>query len=262
MGGLDLSDRDVQAMLRVTARHGDDAGDGEVLPVLPVQLLHDLRDLIACDHLSVSGQDTPRRRTFAGQLLADGPLPSDAPPEELFWAHYWESLPCSYPDRTGDLVSVTMASDFYSLRALHDTGMYVDYLGPFGVERELMVVLPSGPGRTLRLLFSRGPGPDFTERDRALLTLLRPHLQAAYVTAERRRLGQAPLTARQREILQYVAAGLTNDQIGRRLAVSPGTVRKHLENVFARLDVTSRTAAVARADLDDAGPAGGHIVTG
>ena len=259
MTGLDLRERDVQAMLRVTSRYGDGADDGELLPW---QLLHDLRELVACDSLTASGQDTPARAVFGNQMLADDAPSGDLPPDEVFWGHYWDSLSCSYPDRTGDLVSVTMESDFYSLPALHDTGMYVDYLGPWGVERELMVVLPSGPGRTVRLLFARGPGPGFTERDRALLTLLRPHIQAAYVTAQRRRLGQEPLTPRQREILQYVAAGLTNDQIARRLAVSPGTVRKHLEHIFARLDVTSRTAAIAHADLERSGPAGSHIVTG
>jgi DNA-binding NarL/FixJ family response regulator len=42
-----------------------------------------------------------------------------------------------------------------------------------------------------------------------------------------------------------VAAGHDNTAIARRLALSPGTVRNHLENVYARLGVTSRTAAVA-----------------
>jgi hypothetical protein len=36
------------------------------------------------------------------------------------------------------------------------------------------------------LVLYRGPGPDFSERDRAVLTLLRPHLHQAYLHAERR----------------------------------------------------------------------------
>jgi DNA-binding NarL/FixJ family response regulator len=44
-----------------------------------------------------------------------------------------------------------------------------------------------------------------------------------------------------------VAEGLTNGQISRRLGVSEGTVRKHLENIYARLQVSSRAAAVTRA---------------
>lgn len=54
------------------------------------------------------------------------------------------------------------------------------------------------------------------------------------------------LTARQQEILQCVESGNTNRQIARRLHVSEATVGKHLENIYQRLDVNSRTAAVAR----------------
>jgi DNA-binding CsgD family transcriptional regulator len=54
------------------------------------------------------------------------------------------------------------------------------------------------------------------------------------------------LTTREREILDHVAAGLTNAEIAERLWISPGTVRKHLENVYAKLNVTNRTAAAAR----------------
>jgi DNA-binding NarL/FixJ family response regulator len=43
------------------------------------------------------------------------------------------------------------------------------------------------------------------------------------------------------------AAGHTNTQIARRLGISEGTVRTHLENIYERLDVSSRTAAVTRA---------------
>jgi DNA-binding NarL/FixJ family response regulator len=54
-----------------------------------------------------------------------------------------------------------------------------------------------------------------------------------------------PLTVRQQEILHLVRLGMANKRISRILGISEGTVRKHLENVFERLDVQSRTAAVA-----------------
>lgn len=54
------------------------------------------------------------------------------------------------------------------------------------------------------------------------------------------------LTPREREVVVLVAAGNTNAEIARQLWISPGTVRRHLENVFAKLDVHTRTAAVAR----------------
>jgi DNA-binding CsgD family transcriptional regulator len=166
---------------------------------------------------------------------------------DVFWAHYWDCLLCSYPDRTGDVRSVTRISDFYSARQWHATGMYSDYVRPAGFEHELMLCLPGAPGRTVRLIFFRGPGQDFSERDRALLALLRPHLLEAYADAELRRRGIPALTTRQWELLRLVAEGYTNSQIARRLGLSEATVRKHLENIYSRLRVSSRTAAVTRA---------------
>jgi DNA-binding CsgD family transcriptional regulator len=57
---------------------------------------------------------------------------------------------------------------------------------------------------------------------------------------------QVQLTAREREVLAWVARGKTNAEIARLLWLAPGTVRKHLENVYAKLGVSTRTAAVAR----------------
>ncbi len=93
---------------------------------------------------------------------------------------------------------MTKISDFYSARQLHDTGMYCDYSRPVGIEHHLRLCLPAGPGpvarlgRTVELIFFRDSGPDFSERDRALLALLRPHLHQAYVDAARRRRGDPP----------------------------------------------------------------------
>jgi DNA-binding CsgD family transcriptional regulator len=103
-----------------------------------------------------------------------------------------------------------------------------------------MCCLPASGSRSPRLLFFRSTD-SFGERDRLLLTLLRPHL------LELRRPTPAPLTARQFELLRLVASGSSNAEIAATLFVSPHTVRKHLENIFARLEVTTRTAAVARA---------------
>lgn len=70
------------------------------------------------------------------------------------------------------------------------------------------------------------------------------------VTAWFRTGGTAPfpeLTEREREVLDLVARGLTNAEIAGRLVVSDKTVRNHVSNVFAKLHVTTRAGAVARA---------------
>jgi DNA-binding CsgD family transcriptional regulator len=60
------------------------------------------------------------------------------------------------------------------------------------------------------------------------------------------RVAEVPLTAREREVLAWVARGKTNAEIAELLWLAPGTVRKHLENVYSKLGVNTRTAAVAR----------------
>ena len=241
-----VSENDMRTMLRIVSDHRSDLAPAG----LPPSLLAELMDLVRCDEVEFVGQDTPGQTVWFDQFLpaetGDG-----APDEQVYWEHYWDS-PCSYPDRSGDVRSVMMISDFCSTRQWHRTGMYNEYVRPWGGEHEILLCLPAGHMRTARLILSRGPGPDFTERDRALLTLLRPHLHQAYLDAEHRRRPTPKLTPRHWELLRLVAAGHTNAQIARRLSVTEKTVGKHLENIYARLQVSSRTAAVTRAFPDGA----------
>lgn len=57
----------------------------------------------------------------------------------------------------------------------------------------------------------------------------------------------APLTAREREVLQLVAAGLADKEIADRLGLSPHTIHRHVSNILTKLDLPSRSAAVAHA---------------
>jgi DNA-binding NarL/FixJ family response regulator len=66
--------------------------------------------------------------------------------------------------------------------------------------------------------------------------------------ARRRRAAKLTALARHRELL-HLAAGHTNVQIARRLCVSEGTVRTHLENIYRLLQVSSRTAALVQTPL-------------
>jgi len=249
--------RDLRTLAGIVS---EDRGEPQAYGLAP-SLLSDLSGLIRCDFLSFVGMDTAQQ---ADLFMQGAPLEPGDDCEETeedsapFWQHYWDSPCCSYPDRTGDLRSITKISDFYSARQWRNTGMHRDYLR---IGHEIMVCLPAGPrwaadpgrqvgGPSVRLLFFRESGPDFSERDRALLTLLRPHLHQAYLDAERQRLSTPQLTPRHWELLRLVATGHTNSQVARRLGVTEATVRKHLENIYARLRVSSRTAAVTRAFPD------------
>jgi DNA-binding CsgD family transcriptional regulator len=214
---------------------------------MPPAVLAGLADLVRCDLVSFSDFDVACTTQYVDQehdgqgVRTVGVRTDEVDP---FWRHYWSSAFCSYPTRTGDARTVTTLSDFCSPREWRASPMYVEVFGGDGIEHELMCCLATQGTRSQRVLLCRAGGQDFDDRDRMVMALLRPHLadlhmQAASVTS-------TVLTPRQTELLRLVAAGLSTAQIAETLYLSPGTVRKHLENIFARLGVTSRTAAVMR----------------
>ncbi|HEX7525292.1 MAG TPA: helix-turn-helix transcriptional regulator, partial [Gaiellaceae bacterium] len=82
-----------------------------------------------------------------------------------------------------------------------------------------------------------------------------PHLLQLRGTTEARRRARATvpaapdglLTEREAEVLLHVAEGMRNREIAEALWIAPGTVRKHLDNIYAKLGVHSRAAAAAGA---------------
>ncbi len=252
---LTASEQDLRTLVGIVSDERDD------LPSqgLPLSLLSDLKVQIPCDFLLCHGYDTTLQRHWFAQQIPedddDGDV-NDIENIQLFWDHYWDCQPCSFPDRAKDLRTIVKISDFYSVRQWHASAMYRDFIRPQGLDNHIQMCLSeppgpdAGPGRTVRLFFLRASGPDFSERDRALLTLLRPHLQQAFHDAERRRSPVPDLTPRQWDLLHLIARGRTNIQIARQLGLSEGTVRTHLENIYGRLHVSNRTAAVVRAYPD------------
>lgn len=213
--------------------------------------------LFPADQITLCDLDWRHRR---GRLRGLAPAWNAQGEEEVydegadaaFWDHFWPTINCSYTERIPRLrYEVTMTEDFYSARQWHSTAMYTDYLGPGGIDRSLIMPLPGPPGIARRVLFARRPGQPFTDKHRSAATLLQPHIADA-LRLQARRAATRSLTARQHELLQLVAAGHTNRTIARQLGLSPGTVRKHLENTFARLGVASRTEAVAKIRPDSA----------
>jgi len=61
------------------------------------------------------------------------------------------------------------------------------------------------------------------------------------------RVSGEALSAREIEVLQRIAAGKSNKEIGAELFISEGTVKTHVKSIFSKLDVVSRTEAVATA---------------
>lgn len=238
-----VSDKDLRTLVGLLEEGRlDNAPAG--LPHVVIELV---QDLVRCDHLGFLEFDPVERRHHVYQDVSEtllDPEPDDD--EDAFWNQFWGAAHCSYSVTSGDERTVTISSDFYSQREWHQSGMYTDCLSRYGQEYSAILCISSPAGRARRLHLARGPGRDFDQRDRLLLSLLRPHLDELYQDLQRRRQAESGLTPRQRQVLGLVAAGYSNSDIARKLVVSATTVRTHLENIFRQLNVTNRSAAVAK----------------
>lgn len=193
------------------------------------------------------------------------PTPSDFTElTEIFSIHMDENPCVTYFRHTGN-GRATKISDFLTQRELRGLGYYSDYLRRVGLEHRMSIVIPNPPHSVIALALGRS-GRDFSERDRLMLDLLRPHLAQAHdnaatlarlqpepahptkdVLLTRESFERLGLTNREAEILLGIARGQTNHQIAASLYVSHLTVKTHLQRVYRKLGVASRTEALSRA---------------
>jgi DNA-binding CsgD family transcriptional regulator len=244
-GSSSLSEVDLRHMLSLVER-AVPADDHEVFYS---SVLAGLQSLVPCDDISFALLDV-RRRTTRGVMVTAAGVTHDLafPDPDLdarFWDAFWKEGGCNYPAEQGDYVTVLRRSDRYGDLAYRRTAMGA-VMAEAGTRHEVLVPLPPQGLVERRLLLFRNDGIDFSERDLLLLRVFRPHLAELYLRRSRDLSGQPDLTPRQWEILRRVSSGASNAQVGRALGVSEATVRKHLENVFVRLQVASRTEAVDR----------------
>ncbi len=143
-------------------------------------------------------------------------------------------------------------SDLLSAAEFERREVYRRVCEPLGTKDSLRVYLPAPPGRARFFFFDKSQR-GFSPRSRELLDLLRPHLGAArshraLPAAAVPPAALAGLTAREAAVMRLVARGRTNAGVAAELWISEHTVRKHLENVYAKLGVHSRTEALAALD--------------
>jgi DNA-binding CsgD family transcriptional regulator len=242
-----MTDTDVRDLLDVFERCEPAADDD----IFYADVLTGLRELIPCEDISFQLMDVAEQRIRLLVVNDDGvareeSLGAEDEFLELFWRQFWEEDGCAGPLVTGDYSTLLHQAEDWSTRAYANTPLGAQFAA-MGVRDEVLVPMTPLGGTDRRLLLFRDNGaPDFSEREKAMLALARPHIAELHTRRDRELRGEPNLTPRQWEVLRRVASGASNTQIARDLRLSEATVRKHLENVFVRLGVQSRTEAVAR----------------
>jgi DNA-binding CsgD family transcriptional regulator len=208
----------------------------------PGSVLIRLRELVPCDVVSYGDFD-PKRPGWrrATRWVGEPRAPLSVAIRDAF-----AILRHQYPHPPTHSPPILRWSDRVSWRDRTRIEFYRQVLRPLGCEYTLTLWLRDEHAVVGGFAFDR-LDCDFSNRDRQVLELLRPHLLHYARRATRRRPGAlASLTRREREILMLAARGKTNNQIATSLWLSPGTVRKHFDRIYEKLDVPNRTAAVIR----------------
>lgn len=210
-----------------------------------------LAELIGCDDVSRVTLK-PSVRQLVDHVCygaAEAPAQDQEQVDRLFWPAYFQTMVCRYPQLPGGSTAVLSATDLMSQREFKRS-LTGELFKLQGVRHNVIVPLRVLGGVEDRLELFRFDGAPFTEADKVMLRLLRPHLAARLRSTPAADqppglAGAQPLTDRQREVMSLVGQGLTNHQIAQRLVVANGTVNRHLENIYTRLGVTGRVAAIA-----------------
>lgn len=149
--------------------------------------------------------------------------------------------------------AVQRISDCIPFARFRETALYHDYYRTVGIDHAVALPLQIERGLLVSFVLNRR-WRDFSDRERATLQSVAGALSALYRQSTLLRQLREPaalddwvLSAREQEVLQWLAHGKTDRDIGEILAISPRTVAKHLQRIYDKLGVETRTAAVLRA---------------
>ena len=236
----------------------------------PTRLFAILDELLPGTAVSLDFVDYARHRTES-HVASNHLTPAQAAEVEAVVREFIWQNPVGAHLAAGHSTAVIQPTDLVSQRQFRRTDLYQLAFRPSGMEYQIVASLawPQGFGG---LVVNRPRSRNFTLREVALVTQLRPHVERAYLALRqladlRSRLEKAQailaaaghvvhparqvaagLTPREGEVLHWVSQGKRNGEVALILGISLRTVEKHVEHLFAKLGVETRTAlaAVAR----------------
>lgn len=229
--------------LTLAAGEGQDAFAHEGASLLASLVASEVTTLSVCDLLN-------GRRSVIGT-----PANAIGARDRAAFDHHFNTHPLvQYHTRGG--TQARRISDCVPFTAFRRTALYDEYYRQVALDHALAIPL-FVDRRTLVSFVLNRHRRDFSDRERALLDLVTPNLSQLYrigtgCTAALRD-GSLPgaaerwgLSAREREVTQWLSAGKADRDIADILGISPRTVHKHLQRIYEKLGVETRTAAVLR----------------
>ncbi len=183
-------------------------------------------------------------------VVSDAPGALSAREVALFDRHFHEHPLVREHGRNPRAVTKRI-EDLMPQAQFRASALYNDYYRAIRIDHAMAVPIHVDRRLLVSFVFNRR-GRGFAAEERDALELIRPHLGNLYrLCAALGKSGWAPaqawqLTPREQDVLKWLSAGKTDRDIGAILAISPRTVHKHLQRIYEKLGVETRTAAVAR----------------
>ena len=236
-------DRHVLARRTTEIAHGIAEGAAVVPDLLALLDRHVGADTLTFSELDIGGSGPALVVTHGTEPLG--------PDEEVQWRRLLPTHPYARW-LTASPAGTSRLTDVIDLACLERLEVWERCLRPRGHRYHSALVFPCRH-RDLRLLSLWREDRDFTDRELEAFEQVRRVVDAGFAMREAAaalRAWSGPpeehfLTPRQRDVAALVAHGLTNEQVGRRLGISPRTVRKHVADLFEVADLRSRTALAA-----------------
>lgn len=211
-------------------------------------LLEAMRNIMAADICAVDWYG------FRGIDVTTQYDPIDAVPMQVNMAlHEFAHQNPVYSQSEGTACTI---SDLLSRAEWQRTDLYREGFRRVEQEDGMFMNLQLQPDCRVSLITSRGRR-GYREEERAMFTLLKEHVQDVFLRLKHQHqlhqelkasaadvdLPAIPVSAREREVLHWLSEGKSNAEIAILLGISPGTVKKHLENIYNKLGVGNRHAA-------------------
>lgn len=231
--------------------------------------------LTRADRVAFAITDNPGGRCAAVFWPVGTDLPNYMPSYERLWAHN----PVGNRHNGGEHCEATRVSDCLPHDNLERSEFYNEYMRPAHLKAFMTAYMGPTQGYRLALTAFR-EGGDFTDVEKGRLELARRHIVRAFRTSITiGRMTSNPVRAhdlfkhptlpsghvikhshfpepsifpnglgprlskREAEVLHWLCHGKTNPEIGTILGCAPRTVQKHVEHLFQKMNVTTRTAA-------------------
>ncbi len=247
-----LSEHDLRSAIGTLQEIAEATHSGEDFAKHGIELLP---QLVASDltTLSVCDLNSGHRSVLCNPAVAMGRREI-----EVFDRYFYDHPLVRAHGRNRSAVT-TRVSDIDSDEKFQASPLFNDYYRPIDLHHVMAVPLHVDDHFLVGIVLNRRRR-GFSDRDRDVLELIRPHLANLYRLGvaidcagpapahfdKATQFAAANLTAREREVLDWLAAGKTNRDIAAILGAKPRTVEKHLEHIYVKLGVETRTAAVMR----------------